>query len=64
LKIPLPKSTAVVNCNNSIGKAKYEPDNGGVLWRIKKFNGDFESILRCEIEYVSQPDKPWVKPPI
>jgi AP-2 complex subunit mu-1 len=32
--------------------------------RIKKFNGDFESILRCEIEYVSQPDKPWVKPPI
>jgi len=50
LKIPLPKTTAVVNCQNSVGKAKYEPDNGGVMWRIKKFNGDFESILRCDIE--------------
>ena len=33
MKIPLPKNTAVVNCQNSLGKAKYEPDNGGVMWR-------------------------------
>ena len=26
MKIPLPKNTAVVNCQNSVGKAKYEPE--------------------------------------
>jgi len=33
MKIPCPKSTVKVNCTNSIGKAKYEPDQGGVVWR-------------------------------
>ena len=33
--------------------------------RVKKFAGELESLLRCDIE-LSQTtnDKPWVKPPI
>lgn len=35
------------------------------LKRIKKFPGELETLLRCEIELsVTTSDKPWVKPPI
>jgi len=50
LKIPCPKNTAVVNCNTALGRAKYEPDQGGVVWRIKKFPGDHEEMLTCDID--------------
>lgn len=41
IKIPCPKSTASVNTNSLVGRAKYEPENGAIMWRIKKFQGDF-----------------------
>jgi len=50
LKVPTPKNTANVTTNSAIGRAKYEPDQGGVIWRVKKFPGDFEALLRCEID--------------
>lgn len=37
LKVPCPKNTANVAPTASIGRAKYEPEQGGVMWRIKKF---------------------------
>lgn len=39
LKVPCPKNTAVVNTDAGIGRAKYEAENGGIIWRIKKFPG-------------------------
>jgi len=65
LKFPCPKNTAIVNTSAGIGRAKYEPDQGGIMWRIKKFPGELETLLRCDIE-LSQTtnDKPWTKPPI
>lgn len=34
LKVPCPKNTAIVNTNTSgMGRAKYEPDQGGIIWR-------------------------------
>eukprot|EP01017_Pseudomicrothorax_dubius_P027424 TRINITY_DN3159_c0_g2_i2.p2 TRINITY_DN3159_c0_g2~~TRINITY_DN3159_c0_g2_i2.p2 ORF type:complete len:257 (+),score=72.98 TRINITY_DN3159_c0_g2_i2:40-771(+) len=65
LKFFTPKNTAIANTSAGVGKAKYEPEQGGVVWRIKKFPGDFESLLRCDIELnVTGNDKPWAKPPI
>jgi hypothetical protein len=35
------------------------------MWRIKKFQGDFECFLSCEVLLSSSlKDKPWTKPPI
>jgi AP-2 complex subunit mu-1 len=65
LKIPCPNNTASANTTAGIGRAKYEPENHGIMWRIKKYPGDFESVLRCEIELsTTNNDKQWVKPPI
>ncbi|CAD8164252.1 unnamed protein product [Paramecium pentaurelia] len=65
IKIPVPKNTANVNTNSAIGKAKHEPDQQGVIWRIKKYPGDFEALLRCEIDLGSTTNQqPWIKPPI
>lgn len=75
LKVPTPKNTANVTQNAAVGRAKYEPDKGGVIWNIKKFPGDFEALLRyltniypnirCEIELaVTTNPAPWIKPPI
>jgi len=33
------------------------------MWRIKKFQGDFETILRCNA-LISSIDKSWVRPPL
>lgn len=65
LKIPCPKNTALVNTTAKEGRAKYEAENGGIIWRIKKFPGDTECILRCDIELsATNSDKVWIKPPI
>jgi AP-2 complex subunit mu-1 len=65
VKIPSPKSTASVNSNTLVGRAKYEPENGAIMWRIKKFQGEFECFLQCEVLLSSSmKDKAWVKPPI
>lgn len=41
IKIPCPKTTASVTASPLVGRAKYEPENGAIMWRIKKFQGDF-----------------------
>ncbi|EGR32023.1 hypothetical protein IMG5_098590 [Ichthyophthirius multifiliis] len=65
LKIPCPKNTAQANSSHSIGKAKYEPDQGAIVWRVKKFQGDTEAILRCEIVLSSSSaNQTWIRPPI
>ena len=46
LKVPCPNNTANANTVAAIGRAKYEAENHGVMWRIKKFPGKF-----CEIEF-------------
>ena len=35
------------------------------MWRIKKFQGDFQCLLQCEVLLSSSlKDKTWSKPPI
>lgn len=65
LKVPVPKNTARVTCKTQIGRAKYEAENGGIIWRIKKFPGDFEDVMRCDIELSqTNTEKQWSRPPI
>eukprot|EP00828_Plagiopyla_frontata_P039272 TRINITY_DN515_c0_g1_i2.p1 TRINITY_DN515_c0_g1~~TRINITY_DN515_c0_g1_i2.p1 ORF type:complete len:478 (-),score=59.53 TRINITY_DN515_c0_g1_i2:68-1381(-) len=66
LKMPCPKNTSFTNVSCQLGRAKFEPDKGGIIWRIKKFPGDFESLLRCEISIApgSGKQQAWIKPPL
>lgn len=35
------------------------------MWRVKKFQGNFECSLQCDVLLgASLKDKPWTKPPI
>ena len=40
LKVPCPNNTASANTVAGIGRAKYEAENHGVMWRIKKYPGN------------------------
>jgi len=66
IKIPTPPNTAV--CKTVIkgpGKAKYDAQAGGIVWRIKRFPGHTEATLRASVELLSTPgDKNWDRPPI
>lgn len=66
VKIPCPKTTIDTNCNVQKGRAKHEPDQQAIMWRIKKFQGGSETMIRGTID-VSQDGggvTNWQKPPI
>ena len=47
------------------GKAKYEPDQNAIMWRIKKFQGDNEFLMSAEVSTTPlKYDKQWSKPPL
>jgi AP-2 complex subunit mu-1 len=66
VKIPCPKTTIDTNSNVQKGRAKHEPDQQAIMWRIKKFQGGSETMIRGTID-VSQDGggvTNWQKPPI
>jgi len=65
LKVPCPRDTAQVNAHCREGRAKYEPANGGIVWRIKKFRGDHDLLLRADVTRLHDTVlKEWKRPPI
>ena len=65
VKIPCPKNTIETNCNVQQGRAKYEPDQQAVMWRMKKFQGGSETMIRGTIDLSPEGNVPnWVKPPV
>lgn len=65
IKIPLPKNTAVANVSAASGKCKYEPEQQGIIWKLRRFPGDTEYFMSGEIEMMStMGDKAWSRPPI
>jgi|TARA_B100000524_G_C23644949_1_gene368103 AP-2 complex subunit mu-1 len=65
IKIPLPKNTAVCNVSAASGKCKYEPDQQGIIWKLRRFPGDTEYFMSGEIEMMAtMGDKGWSRPPI
>jgi len=67
IRIPVPKNTAVCHIISTIGRAKYIPEQEGIVWRIKKFPGNTEYTLRAEVELIASTSvekKAWSRPPI
>eukprot|EP00930_Biecheleria_cincta_P047641 TRINITY_DN3306_c0_g1_i1.p1 TRINITY_DN3306_c0_g1~~TRINITY_DN3306_c0_g1_i1.p1 ORF type:complete len:430 (-),score=71.97 TRINITY_DN3306_c0_g1_i1:289-1578(-) len=66
IDFPCPKNTAKGHIPNpGHGKARYDPVQGAVVWRIRRFPGRHEYNLLAEVELASTiNDKQWVRPPI
>ncbi|RLV95813.1 AP-2 complex subunit mu [Spathaspora sp. JA1] len=66
LKIPTPKSVSSKLIQNSMGKAKYHPEEHAILWKFNKFFGGQEQVLNAEIELSGESDELlyWTRPPI
>ena len=65
IKIPVPRNTGKCNIFVVSGKAKYEPEQTAIIWRIRRFPGDSEYSMRGSVNLVStSSEKAWSKPPI
>lgn len=65
IKIPTPRNTGKTSIFVVSGKAKYEPEQSAIVWRIRRFPGDSEYSLRGSVNLVAtSTEKTWSKPPI
>jgi AP-2 complex subunit mu-1 len=65
IKIPVPKNTSKSKIKNSFGRAKYEPEQNAIVWRIKRFPGKAECMLSADLELVrTVRPKAWARPSI
>lgn len=65
IKVPTPRNTARCKLNATTGKAKYEPEQHAVVWRIRQFTGQSEWFLTGDVELMkSTREKQWSRPPI
>jgi len=65
IKIPVPKNTAKAKVKVSFGRAKYEPEQHAVMWRVKRFPGKSECLLSADVDLMpTVRPKPWSRPPI
>jgi AP-2 complex subunit mu-1 len=65
IKIPVPKNTAKTKIKTTFGRAKYEPETQAIVWRIKRFPGDFECMLGADVDLMpTVRNKGWSRPPI
>mmetsp|Transcript_69687 Transcript_69687/g.163626 ORF Transcript_69687/g.163626 Transcript_69687/m.163626 type:complete len:426 (-) Transcript_69687:26-1303(-) len=66
IDFPCPKNTAKAHIPSpGHGKARYDANEGAVIWRIRRFPGRHEYSLLAEVELASMvSDKQWVRPPI
>jgi AP-2 complex subunit mu-1 len=66
IDFPCPKNTAKAQIHNvGQGKARFDPAQGAVVWRIRRFPGRHEYSLLAEVELASTvTEKQWVRPPI
>uniref|UniRef100_A0A060TD50 ARAD1B21670p n=1 Tax=Blastobotrys adeninivorans TaxID=409370 RepID=A0A060TD50_BLAAD len=65
VRIPTPLNTASTSQTSSAGKAKYDPAENQIVWRIGRFSGGTECSFKGEVELVSTTSsKPWSRPPI
>jgi len=65
IKIPVPKNTAKAKIKNSFGRAKYEPEQQAIVWRVKRFPGKHECLLQATIDLIpTVRNKVWIRQPI
>lgn len=65
IKIPVPKNTAKAKIKALFGRAKYEPEQAAIVWRVKRFPGKAECHINAEVELMpTVRAKTWSRPPI
>jgi AP-2 complex subunit mu-1 len=65
VRIPTPLNTAKITERTSQGKAKYEPENNCIVWKIARFVGGSEFVLSSEAHLTSMTNhKAWSRPPL
>lgn len=65
VRIPTPLNTAKITERTSQGKAKYEPEQNNIVWKIARFTGQSEYVLSAEAALTSMTNqKAWSRPPL
>mmetsp|Transcript_13449 Transcript_13449/g.39155 ORF Transcript_13449/g.39155 Transcript_13449/m.39155 type:complete len:434 (-) Transcript_13449:462-1763(-) len=65
IKIPVPPNTAKHSIKVSAGRAKFEPDQKAIVWRLKKFIGGSECNFQADLDLMQTTrTKAWSRPPI
>lgn len=65
VKVPVPPNTARCSIHVGMGRAKYEPEQRSIVWRIKRMIGGAETVFAAEVELTpSIREKAWSRPPI
>lgn len=65
VRIPTPLNTAKITERTNQGKAKYEPEQNNLVWKINRFNGQQEYVLSAEADLTSMTNqKAWSRPPL
>ena len=61
----MPPNTASARITCAVGRAKYEPEQNAIVWRVRRFPGGTEAVLNGEVDLIrSTKGKAWVKPPL
>jgi AP-2 complex subunit mu-1 len=65
IRIPTPLNTAKTTERTSQGRAKYEPEQNNIVWKIARFSGQSEFVLNAEATLTSMThQKAWSRPPL
>eukprot|EP01034_Spumella_vulgaris_P022837 gene22837-29011_t len=65
IRIPMPPTAASAKITVGKGRAKYEPGERALVWRISSFQGGSESNLDAIVDLLPfTREKAWVRPPI
>lgn len=65
VKFPVPSTTATARISVGRGRARYEPGERAVVWRISSMAGGSETTLTAEVDLIpSTREKAWTRPPI
>lgn len=65
IRIPTPLNTAKITERTTQGKAKYEPENNCIVWKIARFVGGSEFVLSAEAQLTTTTtQKAWSRPPL
>lgn len=65
IKFPVPTTTASARISVSKGRARFEPGERAIVWRISSMPGRSEVTMQADVDLLpSTRDKQWNRPPI
>ena len=66
VRIPTPLNTAkVADVQCTTGKARYEPSENNIVWKISRFGGQAEYVLSADAELTTMTNqRAWSRPPL